>query len=764
MHWILAFISFALILGTAVSCIFTYLGWLRRHEASAYTFIAFMFSVAIWSFSYALEQFTPELQEKIFWHKMAYVGISFVPLSWFVLNVQITGFRFVAKPLWLLALSIVPSLTCLLTWTAEYHKLMWGDFTIGGSRGVTYLVLERTPDFFVFVGYSYLLLIIGTALYLRLLWRSPTLNWQSFFFLSGAAALPILLNVLRIVFQIDPFHPYDLTPIALTTTGSTAGWFIFRFGLMDLLSLARNMLLESMRDGVLVIDLSGRVASANQSAQRMLHHNGDVLVGKELATALPELHFQLESLISFEQPRQKVASYNEVNQVTKEVHLFDSEEFEAQLIIDLSASYLYDRRQRLTGMLCVLRDITQRKRTQEALKQAQRVESIGLLAGGVAHDFNNLLASITLRHQLALMNLPEGSVASNHVEVADRTVERAADLTRQILAYTGKGNFKVEVLNINQLIWENEAIMGTAVPVGIELNFELTSHQLTVKADRGQLQQVIMNLLFNAVEAISSGRGRVQLRTDIVHLDTAEVARYIWKEKANPGKYVLLTVEDSGVGMSADVLTHIFDPFFTTKVSGRGLGLSALLGVIHACQGAVRVHSRVGHGTTFYTIFPAVNESIPEPSGLSPVSSETNFPDAVQHGSILIVDDEEAIMEAMSMIFEEMEFQIYKASNGQQAVEQFTQHRGKIDLIFLDVQMPIMNGLIALEKIRAIDSEIPILLTSGYSRTSVSATIDWNERTDFIQKPYTVEQLCAKVERMLGPAKVQNVDRMQVVA
>jgi PAS domain S-box-containing protein len=256
------------------------------------------------------------------------------------------------------------------------------------------------------------------------------------------------------------------------------------------------------------------------------------------------------------------------------------------------------------GQLIVNRDITQHKRAEQALRETQRLESIGLLAGGVAHDFNNLLTSMMTQTSLALSTLPPDSKATRHIEKASTSARRAADLTRQLLAYAGKGKMSLEQIDINALVAENLALFETSVSRRTSVYTDLLAKPAVIEGDRAQIQQVVMNLLLNAIESIPPEGGRVVIRTFLQTLTSDGLTGYRYNDRLKNGRYVGIEVSDTGVGMSAEVQRHIFDPFYTTKPRGRGLGLSATLGIIRAHGGGLHVESEPNCGTRFVVLFP----------------------------------------------------------------------------------------------------------------------------------------------------------------
>lgn len=749
MHWKLAFFSFTLPLGTLVALCLGYLGWYRRRETGAKAFIVLMLAIAVWSFAYVMEQFTPGLTGKVFWHNVSYIGIPLVPLAWFTLNVQIQDTEHRFRPVYVIIVSMIPLLMTVLTLTLPADNFIWGIHTINVFDNIEYLELNRKQGFEYFTIYSYALLTVGMVLYLRLLLRARSLRIGQIGALYTAVTLPLLLNILHIVFEIEPFFPLDLTPVALATTGVSAGWFIFRFDLQDILPAARTAIVESMRDGVIVLNMANRVVSANAAAQRILGQHETHLAGRLIDELLPDGGtWVLQTLTTATQPTSQ-QQHLEITVPRMSQYEGTTEVLSADRYVDLSVSALHDARRRASGYLVILRDITERKRTREALLRTQHMESIGLLAGGVAHDFNNLLTSIMTRHTLALAQLDAQTPAYEQIRKAALSTERAADLTRQLLAYAGKGRFQVEAVDLNQIIHENGALLETAVPKNVELRLCMTPDLPTVKADRGQIHQIVMNLVLNAVEAIGMAQGEIEIHTGLCHLDGVSARQLLWKEEPRPGDYAFIEVRDTGVGIPPPLVDRIFDPFFTTKPTGRGLGLSALQGIIHGHGGAVRVQSEVGLGTTFCVVFPIPANtdqllSQPESAAHSILAAEGQL-----YATVLVVDDEQSILDALLDILQDVGLHVLTASNGRQGIECFANHHASIDLVLLDLQMPVMSGAETFHALRAIDPNVRVLLSSGYSQSELSSSLDGKIQTAFIQKPYEPRKLVAKMRLML---------------
>lgn len=399
-------------------------------------------------------------------------------------------------------------------------------------------------------------------------------------------------------------------------------------------------------------------------------------------------------------------------------------------------------------------DISARKQAEEdrlkleaQIRHAQKLESLGVLAGGIAHDFNNILSSIMGYSDLALMKLPPDSPARPLIAEAIYGTRSASELTKQMLAYSGKGKFVVEALNLNALIEDIFHLLHVSISKRCVLNLNLMPGLPLIEADASQIRQIIMNLVINASDAIGDRDGVITASTGSMYCDRAYLSETFLDEKLPEGLYVYLEVTDTGGGMSEDTLTRIFDPFFTTKATGRGLGLAAVLGIVRGHHGALKVTSEVGKGTTFKVALPAIEST----TGVTPtvpsgdLSSETGW----GSGTVLIVDDEETVREMAGHMLETMGFSVLGASDGREGVDVFRKECEKIRLVVLDLTMPNMDGIEAFRAMRSIRGDMKAILSSGYNEQSAiqRSAVDL---AGFIQKPYTYKELCAVIRTALG--------------
>jgi PAS domain S-box-containing protein len=390
-------------------------------------------------------------------------------------------------------------------------------------------------------------------------------------------------------------------------------------------------------------------------------------------------------------------------------------------------------------------DLEEQKRAEQLLGQRQKLESIGLLAGGIAHDFNNLLVGIIGAVSYTLDLLPADHEGRNMLELALNSGERAAHLVRQMLAYAGKGRFVVEKVELSELVHKTWELLRASIPSSIQVQFLTRPGLPPLETDASQIEQIIMNLLINAAEAIPPGRtGRIIVRTDLERI--SEPLSNVASDLA-PGNYLLLEVRDDGCGMDEATKAKIFDPFFTTKFTGRGLGLAAVQGIVRNNHGAVLVETAVGRGTSLKILLP------PGTSAATPNVVPIYEPKAAESARVLVVDDEPTVLDVAKVALERAGHQVQIAASGQQAIELVRSFPERFALILLDLSMPGLSGVDALGEIRALNENVPILLCSGYSESEMRKRAEGLPVSGFVQKPFTAKSIREKVAFHLRAAQ-----------
>ncbi|MEZ4590718.1 MAG: PAS domain S-box protein [Chloroflexota bacterium] len=394
--------------------------------------------------------------------------------------------------------------------------------------------------------------------------------------------------------------------------------------------------------------------------------------------------------------------------------------------------------------VCVIRDITERKKSEEAIREAQKLDNLGLLAGGVAHDFNNLLTGILGHATIALEYSEADSRVSSQLQKVVASATKAAELTRQLLAYAGKGVFEVKPINLNTLIHENIGLLETALPNKSEILLNLDHNIASVEADSGQLQQVLMNLMINAAESFPPSGGKIRIQTHEKKLTEAEghQLQLVGGMALEAGHYVCLSVEDNGSGIEPDKLNNIFDPFFSTKITGTGLGLSATLGIIRAHGGGIGVSSIPTQGSKFTVYFRASSQTAQE-------VVQKDMLKANLSGTVLVIDDQDAILSVAEDMLTARGMQVLLANNGPAGIQLFLAQKERIDLVLLDLKMPGMGGDEVFAQLKAISPEVRVIIASGYGEQELLDYFARHEDVTFLQKPYRFQSLIETVTAVL---------------
>jgi signal transduction histidine kinase/ActR/RegA family two-component response regulator len=396
--------------------------------------------------------------------------------------------------------------------------------------------------------------------------------------------------------------------------------------------------------------------------------------------------------------------------------------------------------------------LAERQRSEEKMLQKQKLESLGVLAGGVAHDFNNLLTGILGNASLALDTVAPGAPVVRMLQDVVEASERAAHLTKQLLAYAGKGRFFVQPVDLSDVVRDISNLIRSSIPKNAQIRLDLAESLPCIEADGAQIQQLVMNLVINAAEAIPENRaGNVIVTTLLQQVDESYLTQVGGIGEIAPGEYVALEVHDTGIGMEPDTLARIFDPFFTTKFAGRGLGLAATHGIVRGHKGLLRVYTTPGQGSTFKVLFPAMAQSPPAAELTPPVSLKS----ARRLGTVLVIDDEEVVRRSAKAALERGGYDIVLAENGTEGIQLFQALGSKIALVLLDLTMPGPGGEEVLRQIKASSADARVILSSGYNEVEVIQRFTGKGLAGFLQKPYTAAALIQAVNRVLASRPAQ---------
>ena len=489
-------------------------------------------------------------------------------------------------------------------------------------------------------------------------------------------------------------------------------------------------LVNNSPDIICTVDLDGSFTYVNPAWERILGHPAEKVVGKTF-----EDFAQQEAVEGWQDMLNKV---QEERQTVSDASCTLIHTDGSSRRFSMSGAPNLDSRGQVVGVVGILKDITEQKKLEGQLAQAQKMQAIGTLAGGIAHDFNNLLMGIQGRTSLMFLNIDQDHFHYEHLKGIESIVESGANLTKQLLGFARGGKYEVKPTNLNKLI-DRSAQMFGRTKKEIRIHTDFNEKIWTVEVDRGQIEQVLLNLYVNAWHAMPEG-GELTLQTTNTYLEREDALPLGIKS----GHYVQACVKDTGVGMDDTTQRRIFEPFFTTKEMGRGtgLGLASAYGIVKNHGGIINVTSEKGEGTTFMIYLPSSEKEVPKqkdaPATLTPGTE-----------SILLVDDEEMIIEVGQEILQEMGYRVYLARTGREAVEVYKDNQEDIDMVILDMIMPDMGGGEAYDKMKEIHPEVKVLLSSGYSVEGQASEILARGCNGFIQKPFSAKQLSQTIRQVL---------------
>jgi two-component system, cell cycle sensor histidine kinase and response regulator CckA len=502
----------------------------------------------------------------------------------------------------------------------------------------------------------------------------------------------------------------------------------------DLVARRLAAIVDTSEDAIIGKDLNSIITSWNKGAERIFGYSAEEMIGTSIMRLIPlERQAEEEEILSRIKRGDRYDHFDTIR-VTKDGR---------QLHVSLTISPIKDANGYVVGASKIARDITERKLAEKALAEAQKMEAIGQLAGGVAHDFNNLLSVISGHSELlARLSTPDERWQDSIKEIR-RAIELAAASIEQLLAFSRRQILEPKVLDLNAVVADAETLMRRLIGEDVHLTTSLQAGLSPVRADLAQLNQVILNLAVNGRDAMPRG-GSLILETREVEVGTANVKAY---PEVVPGRYVLLSVTDTGCGMTPEVQARIFEPFFTTKSEGKGtgLGLSVALGIIRQSGGYLDVESKPGEGTRFKIYLPAVQEPAEGPES----AQRTRVDPVGGCETVLLVEDEDMVRNVTTLLLESLGYRVLKAANGQQAMRLFETSSEKIDLLMTDVVMPDITGQEVAEALLARDPSLTVIFQSGYTYDVMVRQGIWDAQVAFLKKPFSREVLSQKVREVL---------------
>jgi PAS domain S-box-containing protein len=505
--------------------------------------------------------------------------------------------------------------------------------------------------------------------------------------------------------------------------------------------------LDQVADAVLALDPQRRVVYLNDAAARLYAVDRDAVLGQP-ADRIYRIEWPNAQGDALQQAYDEV--YATGRWVGEVVHVRHDG---LRIPVEVSTSLMRDAEGNPQGYLGIMRDIRDRRRAEQERRDfeakmlaAQKLESLGVLAGGIAHDFNNLLVGVLANAGLALSDLPEGGHARQSIEQIHLAASRAAELCRQLLAYSGRSSFHVGPVDVSALVEDTLAVLLGSATRAATVVRDLPADLPAVDADATQLRQVVMNLVTNAVEALPEGAGEVRVRTAVVTCDRPRLERAFPLADLPSGRYVAVEVEDDGCGMDEATRRRIFEPFFSTKFTGRGLGLSAVLGIVRGHRGAIELCSAPGKGTTFRVLLPVSNRTVLRPGAEQMPAERSVAPEAKL---VLVADDEPLVRSALRRTLERAGHAVLDAPDGQVALRLLDERRD-VALAILDVTMPRLGGEATLRALRGFRPDLPVIMTSGYDENETARRFGGERISAFLQKPWRTEVLLARVREALG--------------
>ncbi len=490
-------------------------------------------------------------------------------------------------------------------------------------------------------------------------------------------------------------------------------------------------IVASSEDAIIGENLEGIITSWNAAAEKIFGYKASEAIGRHAGMMLPLEHAG-EVTENIARARVGEGLRRESVRVCKEGK---------RVTVSLTVSPIRENGD-VIGVSTIVRDISDRKKLEEQLRQSQKMEAVGRLAGGIAHDFNNLLSVIVGYTYVLQSSLPEDQTLRDSADQIMSAADKASSLTRQLLAFSRRQVLQAEAIDLNDILAGMEKMLPRVIGEDVEVRAVRMPEIKRVKADPGQIEQVIMNLVVNARDAMPEG-GKLTIETAEVNFDAHAAAAH----NARAGDYVLLAVTDTGVGMDADTRAHIFEPFFTTKEAGHGtgLGLATVYGIVHQSGGHILVYSEPGQGTTFKIYLPATAEE-PEPSR---ISREAKFT-LTGHETVLLVEDEPSLRSLIEQVLTNQGYKVLVASMGEAGLDIANRHKEPIDLLVTDVVMPKMGGQVLAERLAVSHPEMKIIFMSGYTNNALLHNEALVEGALFLQKPFTPDVLLRKVREALS--------------
>ena len=634
----------------------------------------------------------------------------------------------------------------------NYRQIFENSFDIIYSMDREFRLINISPSVETILGYKPFELIDKPFYELGILTQeSMDLAYKNIMTVFTGKTIPV--STYTFIAKNGSRHYVEISGMPLIRHGEVSGLISIARDITDRVSVEKalqesldrfNIIVNNARDAIWMMDMDLRLTFMSPAIESILGYTVEEYLAKpnhetitpdsmKLLLRILDEEIKLENDPGSDPHRSRIV---EIEQVHKNGN---------HVWVELKMNFIKNPEGRAVGILGFSKDITEIKRTAEEKKKLEehiqhiaRIESIGTLAGGIAHDFNNLLMGIQGYTSLLLMNTDPSHPNYNRLRQIEEQIQSGAGLTNQLLGFARGGKYEIKPTSMNKIVEKTSSIFARTKKE-ISIHRVLYKDLWTVEADRGQMEQILMNLFVNSSEAIP-GSGDIYVETENIVLDE----NHVYLSSVKPGRYVKISVTDTGIGIDEKIRDKIFDPFFTTKSMkrGTGLGLATVYGIVKGHNGMINVYSEPGHGTTFTVYLPASDREVePENTG--------NRAIVTGHETILIVDDESAVMETSTEILKSLGYTVYPVGNSQDAITFYEKEKNKIDLIILDMIMPGLSGEDVFNHIKNINPDVKILLSSGYSLNEKAKAIMDRGCNGFLQKPFDKEKLSNKIREIL---------------
>ena len=715
---------FPYLISAVLMIIVALFAYARLRVKGAWYLMFLCLAAAFWSSTEGMLYFGLDIKGNLLITQFQYLGITTLPpltllfvLSVFGLESWITSSR-----IWVLF--VFAFIIVVLVWTNSHHQLVYTQTYTIDKGSFPMLGLVHGPLWYIIIGYHYALLgLISYILFLQILSSKGFKRSQAAVLFFGLCFV-WLVNAVY-VSGYSPISNMDIGPIAFSLVACTMAWGIFRYNLLDILPVAKAQIFKGLEDAILVFDLKNRILDMNPAAESLLEADVSEIGGREARLVFND-HPWLYNIIGDKAPMEVAMTLSGKRR-----------------LFDVRMSFLKNDKGSDMGRLVTLRDITEQVQAKERLRESEeklarskKMESLGLLAGGVAHDLNNVLSGIVSYPDLIFSKLPQNSDIRRPVEIMKMSGERAVAIVQDLLTVARGVATAKEALNLNRLVGEYmnspECQLLKEFHPLVDIKTDLDSGLFNVEGSTVHIRKAIMNLVSNASEAIE-GMGSVTLSTQNRYLDKL-LKGY---DEISPGEYVVLTVSDDGPGISSEDLERIFEPFYTKKIMGRsgtGLGLAVVWNVMQDHKGYIDIQTG-GDGTTFELYFPITRKTLPKRPTSIPVKEYRG-----KGETVLIVDDVENQREISAGMLEELGYKTLLAASGEDAIEYLKDHT--VDLLLLDMIMdPGISGLETYERIIKIHPHQKAVIISGFTETQeVKAAQDLGAG-QYVRKPFTLETI-----------------------